>query len=178
MKKYFLCAFLVFGLILSGPVLAEEERFFPEDTLNAPEDEAHKEYLGIEGQDTFVIQDVEADLAIVQLFSMYCPICQREARSVNELYELTHEQGLSDRIKLFGLAPGNSRFEVGVFRDQYDVPFPLIPDPDFEWHQRLGEVGTPTYIVVKTEDASVLKSHTGPFPEGPQGFLQSVADLL
>ncbi len=170
-------AVLCVGVLFATHALAGMDKF-PEENIQAPEEAGYQEYLGISDNEVFVIGDVKADLALVQLFSMYCPICQREASEVNELYELIQEQGLGESIKIFGIAPGNSSFEVSVFRDRYEVEFPLIPDPDFVWHERLGEVGTPTFYVVNPANAQVLDAHTGPFPDGVEAYLDSVKELL
>jgi len=169
----FLAVFLI-----SQAAWALEDRTFPQVPIQAPEEDVYQDYLGVKGKDSFMITDVKSDLVLVQLFSMYCPICQREAGDVNELYRMIHEEGLDDSIKILALAPGNSAFEVSVFREQYDVPFPMFPDADFEWHKRLGEVGTPTFYAVSTRDGRVLGTHTGPFREGVEAYLKSVKELL
>ena len=50
----------------------------------------HQEYLGVSGSpgELFAVKDIDTDILLIELFSMYCPFCQEEAPSVNELYEM------------------------------------------------------------------------------------------
>ncbi len=147
---------------------------FPADDLKTPEGEVYQKYLGLDGsKETFKLRDVKSKLALVQIFSMYCPVCQREAPEVNELYKLISDSNLSDKIKVIGIAPGNSQFEVNVFREQYNIPFPLIPDGDYEWHKIMGEVGTPYFLLVNLESGKILEDNLGPF-----GTAQEFFDIL
>ncbi len=123
---------------------------FPEITLSVPGGTGEKEYLGVEGKDSFRIAQIKADLVILEIFSMYCPYCQREAPNVNELYKLINKRpDLKDRIKIIGIGAGNTPFEVNVFRNQYDIRFPLSPDESFTVHKAVGEVRTPYFFVLK-----------------------------
>jgi len=147
---------------------------FPAEDLKMPEGDVYVKYLGLDGsKETFKLSDIKAQLALVQIFSMYCPVCQREAPEVNELYNLIEEGGLSDKIKVIGIAPGNSQFEVNVFREQYNIPFPLIPDGDYEWHKIMGEVGTPYFLAVKLDNGEILEDNLGAFGT-PQEFFEII----
>jgi peroxiredoxin len=146
----------------------------PDLVLPVPQEPAEKAYLGLKTGDTFRIPQVAADLVIVEIFSMYCPYCQKEAPRVNELYDLISKRAnLRSRIKMIGIGAGNSVFETKVFKDQYQVLFPLLPDGDFTIHKLVGEVRTPYFIVIETRSDGwhrVLYSRVGGI-EDPQKFL-------
>ena len=149
---------------------------FPGQTLDVPESSGARSYLGLgEKSGTFAVSDIDAELVLVEIFSMYCPYCQKEATEVNRLIE---ERGLGERVKLIGIAPGNSDYEVNVFRSKFSVEFPLFPDADFVWHKCVGEVGTPYFFVLKNEDGKsrVLYSEVGGFGNA-EAFLEKVVEM-
>ncbi|MCP4668379.1 MAG: TlpA family protein disulfide reductase [Deltaproteobacteria bacterium] len=145
-----------------------------------PGNPAHRDYLGLSAGDLFTIPKIRASVVIVEIFSMYCPYCQREAPAVNSLYKrIGKSPKLKDKIKLIGIGAGNSSFEVGIFRKRYHIPFPLFPDEDFSIHTCIGEVRTPYFIVIKIHpDGShkVIYSELGGLKE-VNHFLQLILDL-
>lgn len=176
---------LLLALGLVHPALAQQTPFavgdrLPDVSMTAPESAEHRNYLGLPPEAArFTLADMDAPAVLIQVFSMYCPICQREAPEVNRLFAALQEKGLADRIKLLGLGAGNSNLEVQVFRDRYAVPFPLISDPDYILHRAFLEVGTPYFVLAQPADPPgeghiVRLSHLGAFDSVEQ-FLD---DLL
>lgn len=151
----------------------------PEITLLSPESPAHKAYLGLSGEGSFQIPDIKADAVIVEIFSMYCPHCQKEAPVVNKLYELIENNPTAkDRVKLIGIGARNDIYEVDFFRKKYDIQFPLFDDEDYSKHEACGEPGTPFFFVVKIDkdgSSKVVHTQLGGF-ESPEGFLQTVIE--
>lgn len=156
---------LALALVLTaGPALAEEASesptsnplavgaVFPNLSLAGKLTEEQATALGLPGPATPVSLDaIKAEVLIVEVFSMYCPFCQKEALTVNALQDLISRLGLADRIKLVGLGVGNSEMEVSIFQKKYHIPFPLFADPDFVAHKAIGEVGTPYFYVLRRQ---------------------------
>lgn len=116
--------------------------------LDTPEAPATRAYLGLPDDQTFDPVTIAGKLMVIEIFSMYCPHCQREAPAVNEVYKAIQASPiLREQVKMIGIGVGNSSFEVDHFRQHYQIEFPLFPDEAFVIHQALGEVRTPFFII-------------------------------
>ncbi len=150
--------------------------------FNSPENLADKKYLGLSDGKNFKLPQVKARLLIIQIFSMYCPICQRDAHAVNELHDLIQKvPGLRDEVKMLGVGTGNTPYEVNVFREKFKVAFPLIPDDNFAIQKALSdEIRTPTFVVVKPTAAGKLEivlTKVGEIKESGE-FLKKIMEKL
>ena len=128
---------------------AGEAETVPEFTLIVPDNEEMRTYLGLKGEpgNTFSIQDIDADILLIELFSMYCPFCQEEAANVNSLYEAMLSFSTPEfSVKIIGLGSNNSAFEIDHFRNTYGIRFPLFPDQNMSIFKLLGGKGTPGFI--------------------------------
>jgi thiol-disulfide isomerase/thioredoxin len=172
----------VFFLIISSSIHAADQppqkgESLPSINLPIPKSPTEKSYLGLSGGGSFKIPQIKAKAVVIEIFSMYCPYCQKDAPGINELYHLIeNDPDLKTKVKLVGIGAGNTPFEVGVYKKTYAVPFPLFPDQDFAIHKACGEVRTPYFIVVKiNEDGShlIVHSQLGEYP-GAKPFLELV----
>ena len=132
-----------------GTPHAMAEETLPDIELNVPENQVYRDYLGLHDHSdaTFHLSEVKADVLLIELFSMYCPYCQKEAPAVNRLYEKMQaisRAGMT--VKMVGLGAGNSAFEVEHFRETYNIEFPLFPDPELVMYKSLQGAGTPGFI--------------------------------
>ena len=150
---------------------------FPDLTLAMPEKANQKEYLGLKGNGSFRLSQIKADLLIIEIFSMYCPYCQKEAPNVNELYRIISGRAdIKDKIRIIGIGAGNTPFEVDVFRKQYAVDFPLFSDESFSVHTATGSVRTPYFFVIRTrpgEPGKIVYANVGTLHD-PQQFLDLI----
>jgi peroxiredoxin len=149
----------------------------PQIRLAIPKDTGEKSYLGISGEGYFKIPQIKTTIVIIEIFSLYCPVCQTSAPEVNALCQMIEQiPDLKDRIKMIGIGAGNSALEVNTFKEKYKVLFPLFPDQDFKIHKDLGEVRTPYFIVIKIKKDRTLEvvySEEGAFGEAEM-FLQKI----
>jgi hypothetical protein len=68
---------------------------------------------------------------------------------------------------------------VGLFRERYEVPFPILPDPELKLHSALGERATPHFYVVdltQGDQGKIVISHKGPLPKLEE-FMSSIKSL-
>ncbi len=186
MKRIFISVIVIAVLVLitSFSVSAATQppatgSVMPEIKLTVPTNNDYKNYLGLSGGDFFTIPQIKANVVIVEVLSMYCPHCQASADKVNELYRaIENNPALKDKVKLIGIAAGNSAFEAEVFREKYNVPFPIFEDGDFTIHKAVGEVRTPYYIGVRIDDGvpRVFYSKLGGFEKADE-FLKLILQL-
>ena len=150
---------------------------FPSIALPTPKDVHARSYLGLKETNHFTISDVKAEIVILEVFSMYCPYCQKEAPLVNDLYNMINEsQNIKDKIRIIGVGAGNTEFEVQVFSSTYSIPFPLISDESFSFHKAIGEVRTPYFFVIKInpDGSNVIIYSKGGTIKAPETFLELI----
>jgi len=149
----------------------------PVINLPIPKSADEKQYLGLSGKGLFKIPQIKAKLVIVQIYSMYCPICQKDAPTVNELYQtIENSPDLRTKIKMIGIGAGNSPYEVSVYKKTYNVPFPLFSDKDFAIHKACGEVRTPYFLAVKINENGthqIVHSQLDEF-QGAESYLELI----
>jgi peroxiredoxin len=160
-----------------APAIGES---LPSFKLPIPEDSRSQNYLGLSGTGQFTVAQIQARVVIIQIFSMYCPVCQKEASRVNKLHrKIQKRKDLKDKIRMIGIGTGNTPFEVSFFQKKYEVPFPLFSDEDLSIHKILGELRTPYFIGVKiNRDGSneVFYSRLGQFRD-VDSFLKRIVEL-
>jgi thiol-disulfide isomerase/thioredoxin len=152
-----------------------EGDMFPDLKLPLPQKMGEREYLKID-RGPFVLSQIDSEVLIVEIFSIYCPICQKEAPNVNWLFRaISANPEIESRVKVLAIGTGNSLYEINAFRNLYKVKFPLIPDGDFTVHKILGEVRTPYFFVLlkKPTGMQVVYAREGGF-EDPEAFLELV----
>ncbi|WP_319762804.1 TlpA disulfide reductase family protein [Maridesulfovibrio sp.] len=152
---------------------------FPDIPLKGELTAKQKTYLGLKGDGPWKTSDIEDTYIIIEVYSMYCPHCQKEAPTMNAFYRLLSKSDKFADIKFFGLASGNSQFEVDFFRKKFSVKFPLFTDEDLDLHSKVGAPGTPHFFMLrkKGESLQIILSHAGPYATAEE-FLKDIKDKI
>ncbi len=154
--KYFL------GIVLSAFVIFFVEAGYASKTaprygellasqkFRVPEDAKMRDYLGLVGiKGFFTIPQVKADVVIIYIFSMYCPYCQKDVPNVKEVYRLIQSRpDLYGKFKILGIGVGNSPYEVKLYKNKYELPFPLFDDKTYSLYYSLKGIRTPCFVVL------------------------------
>jgi len=150
--------------------------------FQAPDNPADRSYLGITNKPLFSLSDLKGKVILMELFSMYCPICQAEAPVINTVFKFLNEKPeLASAVIMLGIGTGNTPFEVDVYRKKYQVPFPLVPDDKMTFRKAYPEeIRTPTFLLAKIDEqgnVNVLFRHVGQMKD-PQLYVEAVVKAL
>lgn len=112
-----------------------------------------------------VLNDLDAELLVVEFLNRYCPSCQAQVPLMNAAYRAI--EGLPDfkqKVLIIGVAAGNSFEELTTFKKEQAIPFPLLQDPDFIAYDAIGTPdGTPFTLLARRVQTRfvVLSTHLG-----------------
>ena len=144
----------------------------PELSIPLPATIAERQYLGLTTKfGHFSLADIKAKVVVLEMILVQCPHCQHEAPQMNRFYELVKEHGLLPQIKFLSIAMGNTPLEVGLYRERYQVPFPIIPNPG---RYILTVDATPTLYLLRPQpngESQILFAAVGRLPK-PAALLQ------
>ncbi len=156
---------------------------FPNLTFSGALSAADRAYLGLIRPGPFTLKDIQARYVLIEIFSDSCPHCILAAPEVNRLYRLIEKnprlRGKDGRpavLKMMGVGFYGKAAAMEVWRIKYDVPFPLIPDPQAEVGKALDIPGTPTYVVLDRQ-GRVVFVHAGEIGR-PRQFLRKILNHL
>ena len=138
---------------------------FPDLTFTQVLSKGEQTYLGIPQKKSFSFKEIRGNLILIEFISTYCVSCQRQAPIFNELYSsIEKDPGLKGKVKIVGVAAGNNRTEVEIYKKEYKVPYPIISDSKFDAHMAVGSPRTPFTIWVRKEAQGkgiVVSTHLG-----------------
>jgi hypothetical protein len=143
-----------------------------------PTDVAERKYLGFKKRThKFRLADIDADYVLLDVIDGQCARCQHMAPKMRRVYRLIDKGGLSGRIKVLGVATGNSLFVSMLFKDRYELPFPMVPDPLALARSRLEIEKTPHVALVRLrpDGPEVVLSEHGVF-ESPEAFFDRICE--
>ena len=121
---------------------------------------AQRRYLGLAEGTPFAFERVRGEILIVELFDMYCRVCQQSAPKLKELYRLIHDRGLDRRIKMVAIGAGNTSLEAEMYRRKFQPAFPVLPDRDKKLTRQLGSPHTPALVALRLGSGKVEPFYT------------------
>jgi thiol-disulfide isomerase/thioredoxin len=166
MKGMFaLTCFLMIGLIGSLAYSSEQlppGSTLPEFKIKGLDSPKTKSYLGI-NEEPFSLNQIKTRLLLVEFFDVFCPVCQKNAPIINRLYNVIKEdKNLSKDLKLIGIALESQPKDLEVYRKNFKVELPLVPDPNKEIFDRVkGKIKFVPLLVLVDNKGKVLMEHTG-----------------
>jgi thiol-disulfide isomerase/thioredoxin len=165
------CVFLSFlyGSVYGSAVTEINPNYkperFPDLTFKNILSKKQQAYLGISRKKYFSFKEINGSLVIVELTSTYCVSCKKNIPILNEIYQrIQKDPKLKGKVKVIGIAIGNNRKEVEIFKNEYKILYPLVTDYDFSSHKALGEPRVPYTMFVKRDvkgENFIINVHKG-----------------
>jgi thiol-disulfide isomerase/thioredoxin len=161
----FLSLFLIFSLALGETKPVGFAIPFPDLTFTQILSKEEQTYLGIPRKKSFSSREIRGNLILIEFISTYCVSCQRQVPIFNELYStIEKDPTLKGKVKIIGVAAGNTHSEVEIFKKHYEVPYPIFIDSKFDAHTAVGSPRTPFTIWVRKDAQGkgiVVSTHLG-----------------
>ncbi|MBN2373731.1 hypothetical protein JXL19_08090 [bacterium] len=178
---FFFVFYTFFGFLISGNCLIKPGDIFPEMSIDLTSYKTAKEYLKIKKGKEMDISKIDADLLLIEIMSVYCVSCMSQAPYDRELFSMIeNNKATSGRVKMIGIGAGNNFREVTKFIEEFDVLYPVFPDPKFEKYSQIGQVRTPFKIyLLKQPDKKyrIIKTEMG-LRDNVEATFSSIVDIL
>lgn len=133
--------------------------------------------LGVEADKPFKLSQLGSPFVLVELFATGCPHCVHHAPIMNQVYGMIKKNAnLAGKVKVLGLAAGDSANNTMSWKKHFKVPFALVPDPDFKAYKAINPLGTPTTVVLN-KSGEVLLVKEGAF-DSAEGFIKELTAIV
>jgi thiol-disulfide isomerase/thioredoxin len=124
----------------------------PDISLSSPASQAEREYFGVGEKKMFSVEEVQADLIVIKYLNSNCGYCIKLLPIFDEIYRTVDQDAdLRKRIKILGISVGDTSIEVDFLKKNHAIPYPVIPDTEFEAHYAMGTRRIP-FIVIARKD--------------------------
>ena len=155
--------FLLLPGFLPAAELQTADQFPSFEVKEAVTDQDYK-YLGLTKGSFFSkgktsLNDISGELLLVEFLNRYCMVCQKDAPEFNKLFDaIEKDAGLKGKVKILGIAVGNSAKEVENFKKEFKVQFPIVADRETDIYRLAGSPpGSPLlYMLRKKANAWVI----------------------
>lgn len=165
--------------LLGGYAYAEKKQIgfatpFPNLTFQQRLSKEEQTYLGVPPKKNFTFKEIRGSLILVEFISTYCISCEQQTPIFRELHEaIENDPKLKDKVKIIGIAAGNSPKEAEIFKKEHKLLYPIFSDPKFNAHTAIGSPRTPFILWVRKDvkgKGVVVSTHLG--------LINSVEDVL
>ena len=138
-------------------------------TFSGPVSAADQKYLGLAQGGDFTLQDIQAPYILIEIMRTTCPHCMEQAPAMNRLYRLVANSDLRGKVRFIGVGESDRAPALQKFKVAFQVPFPLVPDPDWDIGTLFNIQGTPTTVLLD-KSGRVLLAEDGAFDNAARVF--------
>ena len=90
--------------------------------------------------DILALSDLRGDIVLVNVFASWCGPCRAETPHLVEVFDKVDNEG----IEFVGLNLSESSDAVRIFKDEFDINFPLLLNQDGKLTEIYQPIGLPT----------------------------------
>ena len=131
-------------------------------TIPAPDSIESEKYLGLNAMKPFKVGDIKAKVVVIEFMSALCEFCSLNAKVMNRVYGTIQENPqLAANAKVIAIGVSSNGSELNAFKTQHSIPFPMLNDASGSIGAAMGNMPTPTTLIVSTETGKVLYDHVG-----------------
>lgn len=188
MKKWecaIICQIVLCSLILFLPKTgaafgynAKEHFETANITFPSPDSALSEKYLGLSAMKPFKLGQIKAKVVVIEFMSALCEYCSLNATKMNYVYRTVQENPkLAPNVKIIAIGVASNVPQLNAFKKQHDIPFPMLNDADGRIGTAMGEMPTPTTLIVSAASGKVLYSHVG-LIWSADGFVKNIKDLI
>jgi thiol-disulfide isomerase/thioredoxin len=148
----------------AGPMEAPAPgSLLPQFKIPGPDSPEVKAYLGLKDNKPFALSQVKTKLMLVEFFDVFCPVCQKNAPSINRLYNILKEdKNLGKDIKMMAITLGGQPKDVEVYKQTFKAELPMFGDPNKEIENKIKDkVKFVPLLLLLDKKGKVLMAHGG-----------------
>lgn len=147
-------------------------------TLPAPDSNKSEAYLGLNSMKPFKVGEVKGKVVVIEFMSALCEFCSLNAKVMNNVYRTVQENPqVASQVKFLAVGLTSTDAELNAFKQQHGVLFPMLNDATAAIGSAMGDIPTPTTIIVSTQTGKVLYSHVG-LIWSSDGFVKKIVNSL
>lgn len=122
--------------------------------------------LKLRPQKTISLNDLKAEIVVVEMLNVHCHTCQLQMPVFNKLWDaIQADKVLKSKVAMIGITVGNTAEEITAFHQEFQPRYPILADPFKTVYNSLSDPkGTPqTYIIRRDtgNDWFILYHHRG-----------------
>jgi peroxiredoxin len=127
------------------------------------------------GGETVTLQELRGSVVFLNFWATWCAPCREEAPSLERLYTELRDEGF--RVIAVTVDDPRSRSQVESFRDEFELSFPIVFDPEKLAYRAFGVSGLPETFLI-APDGRIVEHYVGPRDWGAPRYARAIRRLI
>ena len=122
--------------------------------------------LKLSPQKTISLNDLKAEIVVVEMLNVHCHTCQLQMPVFNKLWDaIQADKVLKSKVAMIGITVGNNAEEITAFHQEFQPRYPILADPFKTVYNSLSDPkGTPQTYIIRRDAGNnwfILYHHRG-----------------